>query len=214
MKSDTDRSAKPNSLLSRTGYGGGKGKMDTVRPTQGPIGHPAGLERARGGAARAAGGAAKTGDGLSDKERENYNNAQEWSHRQDQEDAQGRARGGKSSKHGKSQVNVIVGTPPPAGGPPRPMMPPPGAMAPHPPMPPPGAGGPPPGAGGPPPPGGPPGMPPGPPGLPPGAGGPPGMPPPGMKPPGMKRGGGIGAKMKAGAGSAEGRAEKIKAYGK
>lgn len=113
-----------------------------------------------------------------------------------------RARGGKAkSGKGHTNVNVIVAPPHPPG-PPGGMMPPPG-MAPHPPMPPPGAGGPP-GAGLPP------GLPPGGPGLPPGAagpGGPPGAPM--MKPPGMK----VGGLVKAGSGSAEGRKDKIKAYG-
>lgn len=120
---------------------------------------------------------------------------------------EGRARGGRAGKRGnKTNVNVIVaghpgGAPAPGGmPPPRPMGPPPG--------PPPGAGGPPPGM--------PPGMPPGAAGLPPGAAGPGGPPPgmpPGMKPPGMKRGGNIAREMHAGAGSAAGRLEKMKAYG-
>lgn len=111
-------------------------------------------------------------------------------------DFEGRARGGRTKHKAGTNVNVIVAPHPPApgmAGPP-PMMPPP-----RPPMmPPPGAGGPPP-----------PGMPPGGPGGPP----PPGMMPPGARPPGMKSGGRT-VSMDAGAGSAEGRKEKIAAYGK
>lgn len=109
-----------------------------------------------------------------------------------------RARGGSTPKSAKkgTTVNVVIaggqGGQPGGAPPPRPMPP---MMPPHPPM-----AGPPPGAGGPP------GMPPG--GPPPGM--PPGGPPPGMRPPGMKKGGAI----KDGALSAEGRLEKIKAYGK
>jgi hypothetical protein len=191
-------------VLDRAGYlGGKKGPYDTTRPSIERDAMPGPLERARGGSvpARADGGAvskAKIGD--------------------TDNDANGRARGGKTGGGGKAHhttVNVVM---PPAGGgaapamPPRPMGPPmlpPGAGGPPPMGPPPGAGGPPP-----PMPGGPPGgMPPrppmgaGPPGVPPGPPGPP------MRPPGMKSGGKIASEMTAGGGSALGRMEKMKAYG-
>jgi hypothetical protein len=119
-----------------------------------------------------------------------------------------RARGGKSGGKGgrHTKVNVIIAPQGGGGGGARPMP----MMPAHPPMAgqPPGAappmGGPPPGAA----PGGAPPMPP--PGMTrPGMGMPGAMPPPGMM---RKRGGSI-PNIDAGAGSAEGRLEKMKAYG-
>lgn len=215
--------------MSRTGYNiGTKGplasKLDTVRPTAGPLHRPAPLDRARGGSTpakavvidkvmspiqgnnnqevgrarggRASGGKTGFGDGAAMKMTGDTTDGNGM--------IDGRARGGKMPKHGKTQVNIVVGQPPAGGAPPpRPPMPPPGAMAAHPPMGPPGmaAGppaGPPAGAG------------PMPPGMPPG---PPGGPPMGPRPPGMKKGGAIASKMKAGSASGWGRIEKMKAYG-
>lgn len=216
MTAETKMKARVGSLLGKTGYSGGGSAMDTTRPTSGPVQTPKPLERAAGGSipgddrqrpTRGAGPGKSTPDPkMTQDDLDNLTAARSESRRQDALDAAGRARGGKSGsrghgKKGHTNVNVIVAPPHPPG-PPGGMMPPPG-MAPHPPMPPPGAGGPP-GAGLPP------GLPPGGPGLPPGAagpGGPPGAPM--MKPPGMKTGG----LVKAGSGSAEGRKDKIKAYG-
>jgi len=114
-----------------------------------------------------------------------------------------RAKGGRTK--GKTNINIIIGSP---GGGAQPNMPPPQVPV-RPPPPPPQAlpPGPPPGMGGPPPGGPPPGPPPGgpPPGPPPG--GPPGMPPPGLRAAGGRV---AGYRSKdAGAGSGLGRLRKV-----
>jgi hypothetical protein len=159
-----------------------------------------GADSAGGRVERANGGASERMVPLSDKQREIAATVKDATRPKDADQKtlrEKRAKGGRTK--GKTNINIIIGSPgggqqpntPPPQAPVRPPPPPPQAM---PPGPPPGMGGPPPG----PPPGGPPMGPP--------PGGPPDM-PPGMP---RARGGRTGYMSKdAGAGSALGRLRKV-----